>query len=92
MSVPASEVSKEYDPNDNVLLQGIIDALFEEEDGYVLLDYKTDSVKAEGGEELLKARYTAQLKYYAEAIERGTGKNVKESCIYSFALQKTIRL
>ena len=92
MSVPASEVSKEYDPNDNVLLQGIIDALFEEEGGYVLLDYKTDSVKAEGGEELLKARYTAQLKYYAEAIERGTGKNVKESCIYSFALQKTIRL
>ncbi|MBO4324907.1 MAG: helicase-exonuclease AddAB subunit AddA [Lachnospiraceae bacterium] len=92
MSVPADAVSREYSAEESVLLQGIIDAMFEEEDGIVLLDYKTDRVGQEGGEELLKARYTAQLKYYAEAIARGTGKNVKESCIYSFALQKTIRL
>lgn len=92
MSVPASSVSKDYDPNEKVLVQGIIDAMFEEEDGIVLLDYKTDAVPSENGEQLLKDRYTVQLRYYAEAIGRGTGKNVKESSIYSFALQKTIRL
>lgn len=92
MSVPADSVSREYSAQESVLLQGIIDAMFEEEDGIVLLDYKTDRVGQEDGEELLKARYTTQLRYYAEAIARGTGKNVKESCIYSFALQKTIRL
>lgn len=92
MDVPADSVSGEYDRNEKVLVQGIIDAMFEEEDGIVLLDYKTDRVSEEDGEQLLLNRYTVQLRYYAEAIARGTGKNVKESCIYSFALQKTIRL
>ena len=92
MSVSADRVDGTFDPKETVLVQGIIDAMFEEEDGIVLLDYKTDRVDEMDGERILKARYEAQLKYYAEAISRGTGKNVKESCIYSFGLQKSIEL
>ena len=45
-----------------VLVQGIIDACFFEEDQIVLLDYKTDRV-LKGQEQKLKDRYQAQLDY-----------------------------
>ena len=70
-----------------LLIQGIIDVWFEEEDGLVVLDYKTDRV-ADGEE--LREKYRAQLEYYAQALERVTGKTVKEKIIYSFALQEEI--
>ncbi|MDO4317142.1 MAG: helicase-exonuclease AddAB subunit AddA [Lachnospiraceae bacterium] len=88
LSYPARELSEAYDSEEPVLVQGIIDVFFEEEDGVVLLDYKTDRVDAANGEEILRRRYRAQLAYYADAIARGTGKPVKERLIYSFALQK----
>ena len=66
-----------------MLVQGIIDVYFEEEDGLVVLDYKTDQVKAL---EELTEKYHAQLEYYAKALEQLTGKKVKEKIIYSFTL------
>ena len=54
-----------------------------EEDGWVLVDYKTDRVSALGE---LKERYRSQLDYYEEAIRQLTGKKVKEKVLYSFAL------
>ena len=92
MGVPADTIDADYPASETVLIQGIIDAFFEEEDGVVLVDYKTDRVGNEDGEEVLKARYAIQLRYYADAIKRGTGKNVKECMIYSFALQKSVPL
>lgn len=88
MSYPASLLSSEYAGEEPVLVQGIVDVFFEEEDGLVLLDYKTDRVSQEDGEQELTRRYKAQLAYYADALGRGTGKKVKERLIYSFALQK----
>lgn len=88
LSYPARELSEVYDSGEPVLVQGIIDVFFEEENGIVLLDYKTDRVSGGDGEEILRRRYRAQLSYYADAIERGAGKPVKERLIYSFALQK----
>lgn len=72
-----------------ILVQGIIDVYFEEDDELVVLDYKTDKVYRA---EELQEKYHAQLDYYAKALERLTGKRVKEKLIYSFALQKEIRL
>ena len=40
----------------------------------------------------LVRRYQVQLDYYAQALERLTGKQVKEKLIYSFALSREIRL
>jgi len=72
-----------------VLVQGIIDLYMEEEDGLVLLDYKTDSVET-GQENTLVDKYRAQLMWYKRALEQMTGKKVKETFIYSFGLSKTL--
>ena len=84
---PAGEISKDYESEKDVLIQGIIDAYFEESDGIVLIDYKTDRVKT--AEELI-ARYKKQLELYGEALEQTTGKRVKERIMYSFCLGKEI--
>ncbi len=83
----AKEISEEYQSEKEVLIQGIIDVYFEEEDGIVLVDYKTDRVKS--ADELVK-RYEKQLQLYAESIEQTTGKKVKERVIYSFCLGEEI--
>lgn len=88
VGIPAREMDK-ADSDALILLQGIIDAWFEEDDGLVLVDYKTDRVK-EGGENILLDRYQIQLFYYAKALTQITGKKVKEAVIYSLALQKEI--
>ena len=64
-----------------------MDAYFEEADGIVLIDYKTDHVRC--AEELVK-RYKKQLQIYGEALEQMTGKMVKERVIYSFCLGEEI--
>ena len=80
---------------DLTLIQGIIDAFWIEEDGIVLLDYKTDHVDSE--KELVD-RYRAQMELYGEALERVYGgkenpaMRVKERLIYSFRLGTLIRL
>ena len=85
--IPASEVYDVTEP-DVLGVQGIIDAYFYEDDDVVVMDYKTDAAD----EETLVGRYRAQLASYAEVLERLTGKKVKEQVIYSFHLDKMIRL
>lgn len=87
MGKAAKDVLEESDSGEMILIQGIIDVFFEEPDGIVLLDYKTDRVKTK--KELLD-RYDIQLKLYQEAIERATGKKVKERILYSFCLGESI--
>ncbi len=89
LGVKASEVNSDFPEEEDVLVQGVIDVYFEEEDGLVLMDYKTDRVDESG--ELVK-RYRTQLEYYAEALERLTHKKVKEKLIYSFALHMVIKV
>lgn len=72
-----------FPKEETVLIQGIVDAFFEEPDGLVLLDYKTDVIKEP--DELVR-RYRVQLDYYQEALESLTGKRVKERVLYSFYL------
>ena len=88
MSLPACEVWSQETAEEPVLVQGIIDVFWEEEDGIVLLDYKTDRV--ENPEELLQ-RYRAQLLLYADALNRSfPQKRVKKILIYSFRLNQMI--
>lgn len=72
-----------------LIVQGIIDVYFEEADGIVVVDYKTD--RAASREELAE-RYEKQLSYYGEVLERLTGKRVKEKIIYSFARKEEVRV
>lgn len=93
IGMPAKEIKPEYKSEEIVLIQGIIDVYFEEEDQLVLVDYKTDVIggkEEEVKEELIK-RYHLQLNYYQKALEKLRGKKVKEKMIYSFYLGKEIR-
>ena len=91
IGVPASDIRPQWDKEEMVLVQGIIDAWFYEGDQIVLLDYKTDRV-LKGQEQKLKERYQAQLNYYAKALKQTTGHEVKEKIIYAFSLQEGIAL
>lgn len=70
--------------SETVLLQGIIDCYFEEEDGLVLLDYKTDYLTPARLEKL-REDYRVQIDYYGRALETLTAKRVKEKYIYFFS-------
>lgn len=80
---------------DLTLIQGIIDVFWMEEDGIVILDYKTDRVERE--KELID-RYESQLRLYAEALERVYNTEakrtlkVKEKLLYSFRLGTVISI
>jgi ATP-dependent helicase/nuclease subunit A len=81
-----SEVPFHYlldEDNDEVpvLLRGSIDLAFREDDGWVLVDYKTDIVNG-GSEATLARRYAPQLRLYARAWEACTGEPVKEMLLY----------
>ncbi|MGN1266808.1 MAG: helicase-exonuclease AddAB subunit AddA [Dorea sp.] len=89
LGVDAREIYPDEVEGEMILVQGIIDVYFEEADGLVVLDYKTDQVCR--AEELVE-KYHAQLDYYAKALEQVLGKKVKEKIIYSFTLQKEIKL
>ena len=91
MSVPACEHHPEWGDTEQILVQGIIDAFFEEDRGLVLVDYKTDYVE-KGEEDKLINRYQKQLWYYARALERVRNLPVKEAYIYSFRLGKALRV
>ncbi len=87
ISQSAKEIRPEWDSEEPVLIQGIIDAWFYEEGEIVILDYKTDWVKE--GRELVE-RYGKQLNYYGTALEQITGRRVKEKVIYSFCLREAL--
>lgn len=88
MGIPASRVY-EGASEELVLIQGIVDVYWVEDDGLVILDYKTDAVSKA---EQLTDRYRVQLELYAEALQKATGERLKEKLIYSFSLQKVIEV
>ena len=89
LGLSANRLKESFPESEMVLIQGIIDVFFEEENHIVLADYKTDRVREP---EELTEKYKVQLDYYEEALERLTGKRVCEKLIYSFALSSEITL
>ncbi|MBR7554976.1 helicase-exonuclease AddAB subunit AddA [Allobacillus sp. GCM10007491] len=74
MEIAASKIYPDWeDPTDeSVLVQGVIDCLVETENGYELIDYKTDTITGELTDEKindLKQRYETQVELYKQAIE-----------------------
>ncbi len=83
LGISANRLKADFPEEETVLIQGIMDVFFVEEDGIVLLDYKTDAVKSM---EELWNRYETQLTYYSEALQKLLQKPVKERLLYSFRL------
>ena len=93
--IDADRVLRDSDgtTDDKVLLQGVIDCYFEnEEGGITLVDFKTDRVKDPDGEAKLIERHSEQLKLYAEALSEILEKRVTRILIYSFALDREVKI
>lgn len=75
-----NKIIKEVDSTEMVLVQGIIDAMFEENGKLIIVDYKIDNV---ADIRQLEARYKTQLELYADAVQLSLGKEVGEKIIYS---------
>ena len=85
LGIDARKLKEEYPEGETVLIQGIIDVFWVEDDEIVLLDYKTDVI---GTMEELWKRYEAQLEYYGEALNKLMALPVKDKLLYSFYLEK----
>ena len=78
-----------YLPDRNMMVQGVVDCAFMEENGWILLDYKTDRVE---DEEAFVGTYRPQLEWYSEAVRELTGKPVREAWLYSLSRREAYRV
>ncbi|MFD0692830.1 helicase-exonuclease AddAB subunit AddA [Paenibacillus sp. GCM10027628] len=92
--LPANEVytgTERSTAGETVLIQGVIDCLFEDEQGLVLVDYKTDAVKGSGDSEL-RARYETQIMLYTRAVEHIWKRPVTDKFLYFFDGAKLVEM
>ncbi len=91
INIPVNELYSDIPKTeDKILVQGIIDLYFiDENDNVVLVDYKTDFIK-QGQENILVERYKKQLDLYKNALEHALNKKVDKVLIYSVCLNKVI--
>ena len=77
-----------------MLVQGVIDCCFEEDDRMILADYKSNFIRPDRQREAELARirdeYKVQIELYCEAVEKGMGVKVSEAYLYLFASGETI--
>ena len=79
----------EAETGEQILIQGVIDCLFREDDAWILVDYKSDRLETA---DAFRSRYAVQLALYKRAVEQITRRPVEETYIYSLHLQQEIRL
>src|SRR5699024_3838730 len=96
-TLPAEDVYPEWkeSQDERVLIQGVIDCLIPVEDGYIIVDYKTDHISEKPfnvAEKKLKERYQTQVNLYAQAIEGILQKKIKGVYLYFFDADWTIQM
>lgn len=79
----------ETETGEQILIQGVIDCLFREDDAWILVDYKSDRLETA---DAFRSRYAVQLALYKRVVEQITHRPVEETYIYSLHLQQEIRL
>jgi ATP-dependent helicase/nuclease subunit A len=91
LSLPSREVYPDWQgENELIFIQGVVDCIFQDEKGTVLLDFKTDGIqdRYKGGYEqarpILEERYRIQISLYARAIEQVWKQPVEEKYLYFF--------
>lgn len=91
LGLDASEAYSNWNrkEKEKVLIQGVIDCIFEDDEGIVLLDYKTDTITgkyhdANAALKILKERYQVQIELYTKALESILKKPITEKYLYFF--------
>jgi ATP-dependent helicase/nuclease subunit A len=94
--IPASKLQANFsDQEAQVLLHGTIDGYFDEPDGELLFDYKTDYVDLKNEEAsiaAIKKRYRVQLALYAQALAQFNGRLVDQAYLILLAARKCVRV
>lgn len=88
LSLPAQDIYQDFpagEGQERVVIQGIIDCLLIEEDGIVVIDYKTDRIRKEDLPGAA-AGYRHQLELYGRAVAEIYGLPAKEKYLYFFRL------
>jgi ATP-dependent helicase/nuclease subunit A len=94
MQMPASEITAGLETEDGqepVLLQGIADCFFYEEDGAVLIDYKTDRVTASDANQRAE-EYRIQMECYERGLNEILPIPIKEKYVYFLNCGKAVAL
>ncbi len=89
LGIGANEIYEACDLDETILIQGVIDCYFVDDGEIVLVDYKTDYIKAHE-EQILIERYRKQMELYSRALENISGLRVKEVILYAFSIGKEI--
>ncbi|MFC5648604.1 UvrD-helicase domain-containing protein [Paenibacillus solisilvae] len=76
---------------ESVYVKGVIDFLFEEEDGWVIVDFKTDVFELEKEADFVRF-YKPQVQVYANEWSRSFGYTVKETGLFFTQHQKYVKL
>lgn len=92
LMLPAQEVYPQLENcQEQVLVQGVIDCLAQENGGFVLVDYKTDWVTDDGVDKIV-ARYRGQLNLYALAVEKIYQQPVKDKYLFLLQLGEAVKV
>ncbi len=76
-------------PDGSDLVEGVVDLVFEEDDGLVVVDYKTDAIAA--AQAVLQAAHHApQLQLYGRGLAQATGKPVRERLVLFTAIGQAV--
>ncbi|OLS33753.1 exodeoxyribonuclease V subunit beta [Bacillus sp. MRMR6] len=76
---------------ENEQLQGVIDFLFKEEDGWVIVDYKTDTFK-EADLAYFVEYYRGQVELYSKEFEEDFDFKVKEKGLYFTTINRYVEV
>jgi ATP-dependent helicase/nuclease subunit A len=71
--------------NGPVYLSGIVDLVFQEDDGWVIVDYKTDRLEDSSDYSRLEAVYQSQILQYKAVWEHITGEKVTDTFVHFLA-------
>lgn len=72
------------------MLQGVVDCFWQEPEGIVILDFKTDYINDDLRQKA--ARYAPQLHAYADALSRIYEIPVKRSILYFFSAGEAVEV
>ena len=84
-----SEVYDVKDDDDKLVLNGIVDAFYEKDNELIIVDYKSDYYVDK--KEMVE-KYKVQLRLYKKALEKITGKKVRECILYLFFRSEYVKI
>ena len=90
VEVPFSQKTADLLPTGETLVSGVIDLVFLEEKGWVIVDYKTDTVNGKDDLRRLVDYYGPQLDLYRRVWEDITRERVVETGFYFTSINEYI--